>query len=485
MQSLVLHPPSLTISQFGQPRFKGPERLPLNRSWSPNARGCSPRASIPHQSMSGSPPSKPSEPSAEIKPRGHPSSPIVTAERPIVPALELSQGPVNEPLPRLGYNEQGPVYAGSPLPGAQGAPSCPLPTLDPTHTTGRSLAQKSTRRTKAHVASACVNCKKKHLGCDPARPCRRCVLAGKASTCVDVTHKKRGRPPLKAEDSSLRSYTTHLDNPTIPAEAHPTMPPRRTTMHRTTTTAHDRSTWIGGCKLGSTDTTSVVGFGISSNSAYGPLPTVPGGMIRRPFSSSGPPSHSVPTHTHVPSPYMPMAGFNPVLKINTMSGMERRFPTYGIPALPPPTSPPQHQPPPIGTPFLSYNETPGNSIRPSNDPRVSLSPRDPYNIESPVRLPPIHQATAGPPPPPHHVHRLSDPYPMNWTLPGREEALHDPRALPLHRSAGPVFNYSPPPPTLLLHNKRNHGSCTPTPWASGISIPNPDGIWQLAFHDEG
>ena len=37
-----------------------------------------------------------------------------------------------------------------------------------------------TRRTKAHVASACVNCKKKHLGCDSARPCRRCILAGKA-----------------------------------------------------------------------------------------------------------------------------------------------------------------------------------------------------------------------------------------------------------------------------------------------------------------
>jgi hypothetical protein len=28
-----------------------------------------------------------------------------------------------------------------------------------------------------------VNCKKKHLGCDPARPCRRCVLAGKAVSC--------------------------------------------------------------------------------------------------------------------------------------------------------------------------------------------------------------------------------------------------------------------------------------------------------------
>ncbi|OQD98116.1 hypothetical protein PENSOL_c010G05501 [Penicillium solitum] len=398
--------------------------------------------------MSGSPPAKPSEPSAEIKPRGYPSSPVVTAERSAVSALELSQAPVNEPLPRLGYNEQGPVYAGSPLPGP---PPCPLPTLDPTHPTGRPLAQKSTRRTKAHVASACVNCKKKHLGCDPARPCRRCVLAGKASTCVDVTHKKRGRPPLKAEDSSLRSYTTHLDNPAIPAEAHPTMPPRRTTMHRATSSRELRPmTDIQG--LG--DVSSGVRTPHRWSASVFPLtrpmdpsPTIPGGMIRRPFSSSGPPSHSVPTHPHAPSPYMPMAGFNPALKVNTMPGsMERRFPTYGVPALPPPTSPPQHQPPPVGVPFLPYTETPGNPIRQTNDPRVSLSPRDPYNLESPVRLPPIHQATAGPPPPPphHHVHRLSDPYPMNWTLPGREESLYDPRALPLHRSAGPVFNYSLP-----------------------------------------
>ena len=36
-----------------------------------------------------------------------------------------------------------------------------------------------TRKTKAHVASACVNCKKKHLRCDSARPCRRCAQSGK------------------------------------------------------------------------------------------------------------------------------------------------------------------------------------------------------------------------------------------------------------------------------------------------------------------
>ena len=38
---------------------------------------------------------------------------------------------------------------------------------------------RATKKPKAHVASACVNCKKKHLRCDNARPCRRCIQAGK------------------------------------------------------------------------------------------------------------------------------------------------------------------------------------------------------------------------------------------------------------------------------------------------------------------
>lgn len=60
-----------------------------------------------------------------------------------------------------------------------------------------------------------VNCKKAHLACDGkcikkerkgkcihafetivSRPCKRCVASGKASTCQDVQHKKRGRPKL-------------------------------------------------------------------------------------------------------------------------------------------------------------------------------------------------------------------------------------------------------------------------------------------------
>jgi hypothetical protein len=38
---------------------------------------------------------------------------------------------------------------------------------------------RTSRRTKAHVAKACQNCKKAHLSCDEARPCARCVASGK------------------------------------------------------------------------------------------------------------------------------------------------------------------------------------------------------------------------------------------------------------------------------------------------------------------
>ncbi|CAO2650428.1 Nn.00g017200.m01.CDS01 [Neocucurbitaria sp. VM-36] len=63
---------------------------------------------------------------------------------------------------------------------------------------------KPARRTKAHVASACVNCKKAHLSCDIQRPCGRCVASGKQDTCKDVQHKKRGRPRLRDDREFLR-----------------------------------------------------------------------------------------------------------------------------------------------------------------------------------------------------------------------------------------------------------------------------------------
>lgn len=44
---------------------------------------------------------------------------------------------------------------------------------------GDSSGLRGGRKSKAHVASACVNCKRAHLSCDVQRPCARCVAAGK------------------------------------------------------------------------------------------------------------------------------------------------------------------------------------------------------------------------------------------------------------------------------------------------------------------
>ena len=53
---------------------------------------------------------------------------------------------------------------------------------------------------KVQVTSACSNCKKAHLACDDERPCKRCSRSGKPDSCVDVEHKKRGRPRLSKYD---------------------------------------------------------------------------------------------------------------------------------------------------------------------------------------------------------------------------------------------------------------------------------------------
>ena len=54
------------------------------------------------------------------------------------------------------------------------------------------------RRAKAHVPSACVNCKKKHLACETKRPCNRCMQTGKEVSTL-------GRPTVLVSmaDTSL------------------------------------------------------------------------------------------------------------------------------------------------------------------------------------------------------------------------------------------------------------------------------------------
>lgn len=43
--------------------------------------------------------------------------------------------------------------------------------------------------------------------CIVSRPCKRCVALGKVETCIDIKHKKRGRPKLK--DKKPHPYNTH------------------------------------------------------------------------------------------------------------------------------------------------------------------------------------------------------------------------------------------------------------------------------------
>ncbi|KAK2590476.1 hypothetical protein QQS21_011849 [Conoideocrella luteorostrata] len=84
---------------------------------------------------------------------------------------------------------------------------------------------KSQRKTKGHVASACVPCKRAHLRCDAQRPCSRCISNGKEEACVDVQHKKRGRPRLR-DDRDNRLDSMHPPHsrdvsPRRPLSIHP------------------------------------------------------------------------------------------------------------------------------------------------------------------------------------------------------------------------------------------------------------------------
>ncbi|KIW97817.1 uncharacterized protein Z519_01401 [Cladophialophora bantiana CBS 173.52] len=170
--------------------------------------------------MSGSPPPEPpAEPPQTAgrrrkRSRSHtpPTTTTAAAASPITPLDTTAPRPST--LPRGGETitelavQPGPYALNYPLPPASYQSASSLPSTSISAPSPRlalsPVSPRATRKPKAHVASACVNCKKKHLRCDSSRPCRRCVQSGKEDSCVDVEHKKRGRPPLKPDDASAR-----------------------------------------------------------------------------------------------------------------------------------------------------------------------------------------------------------------------------------------------------------------------------------------
>lgn len=208
MQSLALSHSHFTTNHFvGQIRFNRDKRL-LNLNRSTNARGRSSRAPPPPCFMSGPPAAEgPLQtfqqtrfqdclefPHVVTTTNGAsesvvaPASPTIARESTPQDVSSFQHLEISSPQRRftisepLSSSQLAPVLARHRV--SQSVESAYSPsTLSSTSPSGppsRTLPQKPTRRTKAHVASACVNCKKKHLGCDSARPCRRCVLAGKA-----------------------------------------------------------------------------------------------------------------------------------------------------------------------------------------------------------------------------------------------------------------------------------------------------------------
>ncbi|KAL4806771.1 hypothetical protein BDV18DRAFT_138178 [Aspergillus unguis] len=484
MQSLVL-PPSFVASDFGHLRYPYSERHLLDRPRSANARRCTPRdLPLPHSMSSSGPAEDPLETLGNARRLGHLDlpKPVTTAAATATtvgassetlstapgstlsaasphlgaarepPLQHIATGPTDETLrPPLIFGDAfsasrfPPTFTGQPSSGPSTVtyqqPTFGAATAGPG---SRVLPQKTTRRTKSHVASACVNCKKKHLGCDPARPCRRCVLSGKADTCVDVTHKKRGRPPLKADEGSIRTYGSQLDR-SAPGDQGPARRP----MHRATSSRELRP--MTDLQMPGAQPT-IMGARMAPGQQH-PWPIAyphphsidpsltQRTMGHRRFSSSG----SGQSLTAVsPTGYVAMpAGYNPALAAGgRMPAVGRPYP----PGMHPTPSPPQyHQP--YSVPISPYadarvanripmSETPVPVPAPAPAPR---EPREGY-AETPVRLPPIypspviHPQSLPQPQPQPQPHRTNEPYPATWS----PQQIHGP-----HQHAGFVEPISP------------------------------------------
>lgn len=75
-----------------------------------------------------------------------------------------------------------------------------------------STSSRGGRKSKAHVASACINCKRAHLSCDVGRPCTRCVASGKQVRALYASTTRR--PTLTRTLGQLRRRAAQKARPT-------------------------------------------------------------------------------------------------------------------------------------------------------------------------------------------------------------------------------------------------------------------------------
>lgn len=310
------------------------------------------------------------------------------------------------------------------------------------------------------------------------------------STCVDVTHKKRGRPPLKAEEASLRPYTAQFDNPVTPAELQqrstttPTTPqPTRTHGHKPTPSREIRPVTDLQVSHGGTGNLQRWSFSVPPSQPRGdtsPSLTI-GSLGRRPFSSGS-------SHQHMaPGAFPAAGGFNPPTlepshQLSTAAaaaaGTGRPLSSYAHQApLLPAVSQPQYQQPFVGeriAPFLDRSTAPApapvlapmsaNWLPISERPLPLSRDRCESYPESPVRLPPILPsiATTGPDSSPsHHVPRFNDPYQAptwSWSLRSRENFSREGQGQDQPRPSSQPGPVEPVSPRTQLHHQSPYES---------------------------
>lgn len=140
----------------------------------------------------------------------HDSSPLIRDTRPAatastttsthMPGLAITtttfEPPFYESIPRQIEPDRQPAGHATLMQPAQSSLQ-PDPGQESTH--GQETSQIATqssgfrggRKAKAHVASACINCKRAHLSCDIGRPCARCIASGKQVCLVRCLAKSR------------------------------------------------------------------------------------------------------------------------------------------------------------------------------------------------------------------------------------------------------------------------------------------------------
>lgn len=174
-------------SSIDHPRF--PLNLTLSKPTTSPVWG-----SLPTPPMSGSPPpEQPKDPSQLAgRRRKRSNTPVITPTSSThAGPSHIEQTPYSYGESQLGLRPNEPsMQVATQFPylppltygaGAGAAVAVGLPSYPSLEISGpqSQISPRSTRKVKAHVASACINCKKKHLRCDSSRPCHRCVQGGK------------------------------------------------------------------------------------------------------------------------------------------------------------------------------------------------------------------------------------------------------------------------------------------------------------------